>query len=60
VLYLKSPEIDITPRVVRFAQPAGIDIPDAEAPAGEHFLRIEIADSEGRTRSAVIGLQISR
>lgn len=60
VIYLKTPEIDITPRVVRFSQSTGIDIPDAEAPVGEHFLRIEITDSEGRTRSSVIGLKISR
>jgi hypothetical protein len=60
VIYLKTPEIDITPRVARFTQPTGIDIPDAEAPEGEHFLRIEISDSEGRTRSSVIALKISR
>ena len=46
VIYLKTPEIDLTPRVVRFAHSAGIDIPDAEAPAGEHFLRVEVTDSE--------------
>ena len=60
VIYLKTPEIDITPRVRRFAQPTGIDIPDAEVPEGEHFLRVEIADTEGRTRSSVIALKISR
>ena len=60
VTYLKTPEIDITPRVRRFAQPTGIDIPDAEVPEGEHFLRVEIADTEGRTRSSVIALKISR
>jgi hypothetical protein len=59
VIYLKTPEIDITSRVVRFAHAAGIDIPDAEAPAGEHYIRIELADSEGRTRSSVFALKIA-
>jgi hypothetical protein len=59
-IYLKTPEIDITPRIARFAEPSGIDIPDAEVPAGEHYIRIEITDSEGRTRSAVFELKIER
>lgn len=59
VVYLKSPEIDITPRVARFAQPAGIDIPDAEIPAGEHYIRVEVADSEGRTRNSIFTLKIT-
>jgi hypothetical protein len=59
VLYLKTPEVDITPRVARFAQPAGIDIPDAEVPTGEHVIRVEVTDSEGRTRSSIFTLKIS-
>jgi hypothetical protein len=60
VTYLKSPEVDITPRVLRFAHATGIDIPDAEAPVGEHYIRIELTDSEGRTRSTVFALKITR
>jgi hypothetical protein len=59
VFYLKMPEVDITPRVARFAQPAGVDIPDAEMPTGEHSFRVEIADSEGRIRSSVFTLKIA-
>lgn len=60
VTYLKTPEVDITPRVLRFAHAAGIDIPDAEAPVGEHYIRIEVTDSEGRTRSSVFVLKITQ
>jgi hypothetical protein len=60
VTYLKTPEIDITPRVARFARPAGIDIPDAEVPAGEHSIRVQVTDSEGRSRSSVFTFKISR
>ena len=59
IVYLKTPEIDITPRVKPFTQPGGIDVPDAEIPAGEHFLRVEVSDSEGRTRDSVFSLKIS-
>jgi hypothetical protein len=59
VTYLKTPDVDITSRVGRFVQPTGIDMPDAEAPAGEHYLRIEITDSEGRARSSVFSLKVS-
>jgi hypothetical protein len=59
VVYLKIPEIDITPRVARFVGPIGIDVPDAEVPIGEHYFRIEVSDSEGRTRSSVFTFKIA-
>jgi len=59
VIYLRTPEIDITPRVLRFARPAGIDIPDAEVPAGEHSIRVQVTDSEGRSRSSVFTFKIA-
>jgi hypothetical protein len=60
VTYLKTPEVDLTSRVAAFAQPSGIDIPDAEVPVGEHYIRIDLTDSEGRTRSSVFSLRVSR
>jgi hypothetical protein len=60
VTYLKNPEIDITPRVRSFAQAGGIDIPDAEIPAGEHYIRTEVTDTEGRIRSSVFVLKVAR
>jgi hypothetical protein len=59
VIYLKSPEVDITPRLARFVQPVGIGIPDAEVPSGEHIIRVEVTDSEGKTRSSIFKLKIS-
>jgi hypothetical protein len=56
--YLKSPEIDLVPRVIRFTQRSGIDIADAELPPGEHYFRIEISDTEGRIRSSVFELKV--
>src|ERR1700737_2157959 len=48
VTYLKQPNVDLTSRVRAYAQPSGIEIPDAEAPPGEHLVRVEVHDSEGR------------
>jgi hypothetical protein len=58
VVYLKTPEVDITPRVARFAKTVGVDIPDAEMPAGEHYIRVEVADLDGRTRSSIFVLKV--
>lgn len=58
VTYLKSPLVDLTPRVRPFAQSNGIDMPDAELPPGEHLLRIDIKDSEGRTASTSLLLKV--
>jgi len=48
VTYLRGSNIDLTQRVKPFARPNGIDIPDAEVPPGEHAIRVDLKDSEGR------------
>jgi hypothetical protein len=60
VTYLKQPNVDLTARVRPYAQPSGIEIPDAEAPPGEHFVRIEIQDSEGRRTGTTFLLNVSK
>jgi hypothetical protein len=59
LIYLKNPEIDLVPRVTGFVQSSGIDIPDAEIPPGDHFFRVAITDSEGRSRSSVLELKVA-
>ena len=56
--YMKDPTVDLTPRIRPFAQPSGIDIPDAELPPGEHFIQFGIKDSEGRAVSKIIKLKV--
>jgi hypothetical protein len=56
--YIKDPTVDLTPRIKPFAQPTGIDIPDAQLPPGEHLIRISIKDSEGRAVSKIVKLKI--
>jgi hypothetical protein len=59
VTYLKSPLVDLTSRVKPFAQATGIDMPDAQLPPGEHMVRIDIKDSDGRTASTIFLLKIA-
>lgn len=59
VTYLKIPNIDLTPRVKPYAKRTGIEIPDAEAPPGDHLVRVEIQDSEGRRTSTTFVLSVA-
>ena len=59
VTYVKMPNVDLTSRVRPYAQPRGIEIPDAEAPPGEHLVRVEIQDSEGRRTMTTFLLSVA-
>jgi hypothetical protein len=57
--YLKTPNVDLTPRIKPFVQTSGIDIPDVELPVGEHMLRIDVKDSDGRIGTTSILLKVT-
>src|SRR5947199_7818273 len=59
VIYLKQPNVDLTPRVKPFTQPTGIDMPDALLPPGDHLVRIDVKDSEGRVSTTSFVLKIA-
>jgi hypothetical protein len=59
VTYLKTPNVDLTPRVKPFVQSAGIDIPDVELPLGEHMVRIDVKDSDGRIGTTSFVLKVA-
>jgi hypothetical protein len=60
VTYLKVPGIDLTERLRPFVTAKGIDMPAAEVPAGEHLLRIDVQDSDGRNTQAIITLSVAK
>jgi len=60
VIYLKQPNVDLTSRVKPFAQPTGIDMKDAALPPGDHLVRIDVKDSEGRLSTASFMLKIAQ
>ena len=58
VTYLKSPSVDLTPRLKGHITAAGIDMGDAEVPPGTHMIRIDVIDSEGRKGTGIIKLSV--
>jgi hypothetical protein len=48
ITYRKVPAIDITQRIGPYIRADGIDMNDAELPAGAHGFRIDVRDSRGR------------
>jgi hypothetical protein len=59
VTYLRTPNVDLTPRIKPFVQPTGIDMPDVELPVGDHMVRVDIKDSDGRVGSTSFVLKVA-
>jgi hypothetical protein len=59
VTYLRGPNVDLTERIKPFVRPTGIDIPDAEVPPGEHAIRVDLKDTDGRSATANFVLTVS-
>jgi len=57
--FLRTPNVDLTPRIKPFVQAAGIDIPDTELPPGEYTIRVDIKDSDGRIGTTSFVLKVS-
>lgn len=58
VTYLRSPSVDLTPRLKTHITAAGIDMGDAEVPPGTHMIRIDVRDSDGRSGTSIIKLSV--
>lgn len=51
-------EIDITEDIIDYASEDGIKAPEAEIPAGEHVVTIQIADSEKRRSERLLEITV--
>jgi len=60
VTYLRSPEVDLTSRVKPFVQASGIDVPEAVLPPGDHVLRVDVKDTDGRTGTTSFTLKVTQ
>lgn len=56
VIYMKSPTVDLTPRIKAATTDSGIDLKNAEIPPGDHQIKITVKDSEGREASTTTTL----
>jgi hypothetical protein len=59
VLFLRTPNVDLTPRLKPFIQPDGINMQDAELPPGEYMVRVDIKDSDGRPGTTSFTLKVA-
>ncbi len=59
VMYLRTPNVDLTSRVKPFIQADGIDMPDTQLPPGEYMVRVDVKDSDGRPGSVSFTLKVS-
>ncbi len=60
VIYLKSPFVDLTPRLKNAITATGIDFSKAEVPPGTHSIRVTIKDTDGRETNSVLTLIVKK
>lgn len=60
VFYLKSPVVDLTPRLKHSISSDGIEFSNATAPSGTHPIRVTVKDSEGRETNLIFNMVVSQ
>lgn len=60
VTYMKTPMVDLTPRVQSAISTTGIDLKQADMPPGEHTLRITVKDTAGRETNSTMKLVVTK
>ena len=60
VVYMKSPFVDLTPRLKSAISANGIDFAKADVPPGIHTIRVTVKDSEGREANSVLNLVVNK
>ncbi len=58
VTYLRAHSINITDRLRPFINANGITIQDAVLPPGDHTLRVEVLDDQGRSGSTSLSIRV--
>lgn len=60
VVYMKSPFVDLTPRIQSAITPTGIDFQQAEVPPGEHTFRVTVKDGAGRETNSTMTIVVNK
>ncbi len=58
VVYMKSPFVDLTPRLKGAISAQGIDFAKADVPSGAHTIRVTVKDTDGRETNSVFTLVV--
>jgi len=60
MVYLKTPAVDVLPRLKAGLTESGLDLQGVELPVGDHAFKITLKDTEGRQSTAQFTLKITR
>ena len=60
ITYMKTPLVDLTERLKPFTSQREIDMIGAEAPPGNHQIRVQVQDSVGRIGVEYLALKVAR
>jgi hypothetical protein len=60
VVYMKSPFVDLTPRLKSAITPTGINFSKAEVPPGTHIIRVTVKDMDGRETNQVVTIVVNK
>ena len=60
VVYMKSPFVDLTPRLKGAISVQGIDFAKADVPPGAHTIRVTAKDTDGRETNTVFTLNVTK
>jgi hypothetical protein len=56
--YMKFPNIDLTDKFKKYVTAEGFSMKNMNVPSGDHLIRIDIRDTQGREGSALIKLKV--
>ena len=59
VTYMRRPGVNLTQRLAPYIRPDGIEVPDAEVPAGTHQFRIELKDGNGHSGGGIFSIEVA-
>ena len=59
VTYLKDPAVDLTQRLKPYITATGIKAGDVDVPPGVHMIRIDLTDTQGRSTTTVMKIQVA-
>lgn len=60
VIYMKSPFVDLTPRLKTVITPNGIDLSKAEVPPGTHIIKVTVKDLDGRETNQMMTIVVNK
>ncbi len=60
VVYMKSPFVDLTPRLKGAITANGIEFAKADVPPGVHTIRVTVKDVDGRETNSVFTLNVAK